>query len=265
MINGEEEQFYPKDVENEKYSSNQNIPRNITLKKIEEEDKYSNNEEDEKLGYNSNYKIKQKNKSNTDIQKIEDTSLKIKKSKISTDISKNEINSDTTPRKATYTQYSNSNFIRQRLNSTPITNYFEGMEYYLKDKEPEKNDYQKTGNFIEKEKFFKLNYEAMNIKYKSFDLSEQGKFGTNQNNQNCKIIDDNNDINTDINYIINNPQGKINQINIGNKVQNNTINNINIYNNQQMIMQFPPNKDTNELCKFDLPIYYVRYCDFDSK
>ena len=61
------------------------------------------------------------------------------------------------------------------------------MEYYLKDKEPEKNDYQKTGNFIEKEKFFKLNYEAMNIKYKSFDLSEQGKFGTHQNNQNSKI------------------------------------------------------------------------------
>ena len=202
MINGEEEQFYPKDVENEKYSSNQNIPRNITLKKIEEEDKYSNNEEDEKLGYNSNYKINQKNKSNTDIQKIEDASLKSKKSKISTDISKNEINSDTTPRKATYTQYSNSNFIRQRLNSTPITNYFEGMEYYLKDKEPEKNDYQKTGNFIEKEKFFKLNYEAMNIKYKSFDLSEQGKFGTNQNNQNCKIIDDNNDTNTSIFHYI---------------------------------------------------------------
>ena len=67
------------------------------------------------------------------------------------------------------------------------------------------------------------------------------------------------------NYIINNPRGKINQINIGNKVQNNTINNINIYNNQQMIMQFPPNNDTNKLCKFDLPIYYVRYCDFDSK
>ena len=70
MINGEEEQFYPKDVENEKYSSNQNIPRNITLKKIEEEDKYSNNEEDEKLGYNSNYKIKQKIKNfNRYIQK----------------------------------------------------------------------------------------------------------------------------------------------------------------------------------------------------
>ena len=273
MINGEEDQFYPKDKKNNKYSSNHNIPKNIVLNKIEEEDKYSNNEEDEKLGYNSNYIINQKNKSNTDIQVIEDISLKSKTSTVSTAVSQNELNIESNSytsngkinsenlRKLSYNQYQNPTFIRQRLNSTPITNYFEGIEYYFRGKEPEKNDYQKTGNFIEKEKFFKISYEAMNMKYKSFDLSEQRKFGTNQN---YKIIDDN-DLNINNNIIINNPQGKINQINIENKIQNSTINNINIINNQPMIMQLSPNYDNSGIGKFDMPIYYLRYCDFDGK
>ena len=269
------EKFYPKDNKISKNSSNPNIPQNLSLNKInEEEDKYSSNEEDEKLGYNSNYKLNQKNKSNTDIQLIEDISLKSKASTVSTSVSQNEvylesnhisplkINSETNMRRSSYSQYQNPTFIRQRLNSTPVTNYFQGMEYYLRGKEPEKNDYQKSLNYIEKEKFYKLSLESMNMKYKSFDLSEQKKFLTNQYS---KMIDDT-DIKINNNNLVNNPQGKINQINIENKIQNSTINNINIINNQPMIMQLPLNYDNNNgLGKFDMPIYYLRYCDFESK
>ena len=269
------EQFYPKDNKISKNSSNPNIPQNLSLNKIEEEeDKYSSNEEDEKLGYNSIYKLNQRNKSNTDIQQNEDISLKSKASTVSTSVSQNEtysesnyispltLNSETNMRKLSYSQYQSPTFIRQRLNSTPVTNYFQGMEYYLRGKEPEKNDYQKSLNYIEKEKFYKISLEAMNMKYKSFDLSEQRKFLTNQY---PKMIDDT-DIKINNNNLMNNPQGKISQINIENKIQNSTINNINIINNQPMIMQLPPNYDNNNgIGKFDMPIYYLRYCDLESK
>ena len=49
------------------------------------------------------------------------------------------------------TPYSEFNFNRERLNSTPITNYFQGIDFYLRGIQPEKNDYTKSGNFVEKE------------------------------------------------------------------------------------------------------------------
>ena len=260
MINTENPQFNPKEIENSSNTTNLNNKININLNSIKEEENYSNKDEqqehsseDENLGYNSNYIIQKKTKVILDNKNIEDNSSK---SKASTAISQNESNSEQSnifysgyvrnenfERRESYNLYKNINFTRERLNSTPVTNYFEGIDFYLRGIQPEKNDYTKSGNFIEKEKFFnEKDFSFKNMKYKSFDLSEQKKFMSNlalKNTEENIFNSNNNNI-----YF---PQNKMTQINIENKIQNSTINNINIINNQPMIMQF------------------VRYCDLDCK
>ncbi len=279
MINTENPRFNQKEIENSSNTTTPNNKINIKLNSIKEEEKYSNKEEqqehsseDENLGYNSNYIIQKRSKNISDNKNIEEISSK---SKASTAISLNESNSEQTnifysgylknenfERKESYNLYKNINFTRERLNSTPVTNYFEGIDFYLRGIQPEKNDYTKSGNFIEKEKFFNdKDFSFKNMKYKSFDLSEQKRFMSNLALKNTEenIFNSNNN-----NTIFFPPQNKMTQINIENKIQNSTINNINIINNQPMIMQIPPNFE-NGSGKFDMPIYYVRYCDLDCK
>ena len=277
MINSVNPQFNLKESENISNKSNNSNKINMNLNSIKEEEKYSNEDEqqehsseDENLGYNSNYIIQRKNKSRLDNKNIEDNSSK---SKASTSISQNESSSeqmnnfypgyfknDNYKRNESFNLYSNINFTRERLNSTPVTNYFQGIDFYLRGIQPEKNDYTKSGNFIEKEKFFnEKDFSFKNMKYKSFDLSEQKKFMSNQALKNIEetIFNSNNNMN----YF---PQNKMTQINIENKIQNSTINNINIINNQPMIMEMPQNSE-NGTGKFDMPMYFVRYCDIDCK
>ena len=279
MINTENPRFNQKEIENSSNTPAQNNKINIKLNSIKEEEKYSNKEEqqehsseDENLGYNSNYIIQKRSKNISDNKNIEEISSK---SKASTAISLNESNSEQTnifysgylknenfERKESYNLYKNINFTRERLNSTPVTNYFEGIDFYLRGIQPEKNDYTKSGNFIEKEKFFNdQDFSFKNMKYKSFDLSEQKRFMSNLALKNTEenIFNSNNN-----NTIFFPPQNKMTQINIENKIQNSTINNINIINNQPMIMQMPQNTE-NGTGKFDMPIYFIRYCDLDCK
>jgi len=279
MINTENPRFNPKENENSSNTTTPNNKINIKLNSIKEEEKYSNKEEqqehsseDENLGYNSNYIIQKRSKNISDNKNIEEISSK---SKASTAISLNESSSEQTnifysgylknenfERKESYNLYKNINFTRERLNSTPVTNYFEGIDFYLRGIQPEKNDYTKSGNFIEKEKFFNdKDFSFKNMKYKSFDLSEQKRFMSNLALKNTEenIFNSYNN-----NTIFFPPQNKMTQINIENKIQNSTINNINIINNQPMIMQMPQNTE-NGTGKFDMPIYFVRYCDLDCK
>ena len=279
MINTGNPRFNQKENENSSNTTTPNNKINIKLNSIKEEEKYSNKEEqqehsseDENLGYNSNYIIQKRSKNISDNKNIEEISSK---SKASTAISLNESNSEQTnifysgylknenfERKESYNLYKNINFTRERLNSTPVTNYFEGIDFYLRGIQPEKNDYTKSGNFIEKEKFFNdKDFSFKNMKYKSFDLSEQKRFMSNLALKNTEenIFNSNNN-----NTIFFPPQNKMTQINIENKIQNSTINNINIINNQPMIMQMPQNTE-NGTGKFDMPIYFVRYCDLDCK
>ena len=281
MIESVNTQQSPKEEKKFQHKPNKKNNINKNLKQIEEEKKiknnnehHENNSEDENLGYNSNYTLNKNNKLNIDNQNLEEIALNSKASTVSTSISQNEVyleqisslypshlKMENNDRGINYSPYSNINFTRQRLNSTPITNYFQGIDYYLRGIQPEKNDYTKSGNFVEKEKFFKekdIN-QFKNMKYKSFDLSEQKTFLSNQA---LKRIEENN--NQSNNNINNFPQNKTTQINIENKIQNSTINNINIINNQPMIMQMPPNYE-NFQGKFDMPMYYVRYCDIDCK
>ena len=279
MINTGNPRFNQKENENSSNTTTPNNKINIKLNSIKEEEKYSNKEEpqehsseDENLGYNSNYIIQKRSKNISDNKNIEEISSK---SKASTAISLNESSSEQTnifysgylknenfERKESYNLYKNINFTRERLNSTPVTNYFEGIDFYLRGIQPEKNDYTKSGNFIEKEKFFNdQDFSFKNMKYKSFDLSEQKRFMSNLALKNTEenIFNSNNN-----NTIFFPPQNKMTQINIENKIQNSTINNINIINNQPMIMQMPQNTE-NGTGKFDMPIYFVRYCDLDCK
>ena len=275
MIDSENIQLNPKDEEEIKNSINKNTNIKQHLNPIEEDEKYSNKEEqsseDENLGYNANYIIQKNNKYNLDNLNLEKQASNVSTTNSINEINleqingfyKNNLKMENHERKTSfnqYNQYTNINYTRERLNSTPITNYFQGIDFYLREIQPDKNDYTKSGNFIEKEKFFKeKDFSFKNMKYKSFDLSEQRKFVSNQA---LKRIDENN-----INYydnMINIPQDKSTQINIENKIQNSTINNINIINNQPMIMQIPQNYE-NGTGKFDMPIYYVRYCDLDCK
>ena len=279
MINTENPRFNPKENENSSNTTTPNNKINIKLNSIKEEEKYSNKEEqqehsseDENLGYNSNYIIQKRSKNISDNKNIEEISSK---SKASTATSLNESSSEQTnifysgylknenfERKESYNLYKNINFTRERLNSTPVTNYFEGIDFYLRGIQPEKNNYTKSGNFVEKEKFFNdKDFSFKNMKYKSFDLSEQKRFMSNLALKNTEenIFNSNNN-----NTIFFPPQNKMTQINIENKIQNSTINNINIINNQPMIMQMPQNTE-NGIGKFDMPIYFVRYCDLDCK
>ena len=279
MINTENPQFNPKEIENKSNATNLNNKININLNSIKEEENYSNKDEqqehsseDENLGYNSNYIIQKRSKNISDNKNIEDNSSK---SKDSTAISLNESSSEQTnifysgymknenfEQKESYNFYKNINFTRERLNSTPVTNYFEGIDFYLRGIQPEKNNYTKSGNFVEKEKFFNdKDFSFKNMKYKSFDLSEQKQFMSNQALKNTEEnIFNTNKNNTSFFP----PQNKLTQINIENKIQNSTINNINIINNQPMIMQMPQNTE-NGTGKFDMPMYFVRYCDIDCK
>ena len=279
MINTENPQFNPKEIENSSNATNLNNKININLNSIKEEENYSNKDEqqehsseDENLGYNSNYIIQKRSKNISDNKNIEDNSSK---SKDSTAISLNESSSEQTnifysgymknenfEQKESYNLYKNINFTRERLNSTPVTNYFEGIDFYLRGIQPEKNNYTKSGNFVEKEKFFNdKDFSFKNMKYKSFDLSEQKQFMSNQALKNTEEnIFNSNKNNTSFFP----PQNKLTQINIENKIQNSTINNINIINNQPMIMQMPQNTE-NGTGKFDMPMYFVRYCDIDCK
>ena len=250
------------------------------MNSIQEEEKdinkelQDNNSEDENLGYNSNYNIKKNGLYNINSKNPEEMRLNSKESNGSTAVSQNELyleqitslypenlKMEKNNRDINITPYSEFNFNRERLNSTPITNYFQGIDFYLRGIQPEKNDYTKSGNFVEKEKFFKDKelYQYKSLKYKSFDLSEHKTFYPNHA---FNLIEEKNmkfNENT-----INFPQNKQTQINIENKIQNSTINNINIINNQPMIMQMPQNYE-NGIGKFDMPMYYVPYCNLDCK
>ena len=269
-------------LEEQRGKNELNLQNNINtnLNSIQEDEKdidkelQDNNSEDENLGYNSNYNIKKNGLYNINSKNPEEMRLNSKESNGSTAVSQNELyleqitslypenlKMEKYNRDNNITPYSEINFNRERLNSTPITNYFQGIDFYLRGIQPEKNDYTKSGNFVEKEKFFKDKelYQYKSLKYKSFDLSEHKTFYPNHafnmmEEKNMKLNEN----------TINFPQNKQTQINIENKIQNSTINNINIINNQPMIMQMPQNYE-NGIGKFDMPMYYVQYCNLDCK
>ena len=78
-----------------------------------------------------------------------------KSSTISTNVSQSEINSD------------NFSFNRERFNSMPISNYFDGIDNYFRGLYPQQNNYQKSKNYLEKKYFFKYkeHFPSVDIDY----------------------------------------------------------------------------------------------------
>ena len=232
--------------------------------KIKEEEHSS---EEESLGYNSNYKLFQNNVKNKDNQNVINNNLKRKAStSLSTTISQTDTISDSNSflpnikaqnndRKTSYPQPGHVFFGRDRLNSSPITTYFEGMDFYLSNLHPEQNDYQKTNNYIEKEIFFKeKNFSLKDFKYKSFDLSEQKKFNSNQILKNI-----NSEENTK------NSSTSNNRISSSFPLENNSQNQNNINNYQKTFTPIMPKLNNCMYGKFDMPMYYFGYYNFECK
>ena len=269
-------QYYQQEEEEKndnikKKNQSLNLDLNI-IEESEENMKYKEEEhlsEEESLGYNSNYKLFHNNATNKDNQGFKDKIYKRKASNLSTTISQtdtfsetnsflppNNIKSQNNDRKTSYTQPSHIYFGRERLNSTPITTYFEGMDFFLRGLHPEKNDYQKTNNYIEKEIFFKekkLSFKDM--KYKSFDLSEQKRFNSKEVLKNIEENyknSTNNKIQTSLPLQV--------------PLENNTQNKNNINNNyQNTFTPMTPKFNNCMYGKFDMPLYYYGYYNIDSK
>lgn len=245
------------------FPKNSTLPLQLDLKVIEENEEnlninQGNISEEESLGYNSNYKIFQSNSINKDSQNVKDISFKRKASTVSTSLSQtdicseancfsptNECNHFNFERKMTNPQTSHIFFGRERLNSTPITTYFEGIDFYLRNLQPEKNRYKKSNNYIEKNIFFKdFNINYKDYKYKSFDLAENKKFNSNQILKNLE--ENNNNIKENIKPEI--PP-----------VENNSLNNKNI------TIPLTTKYNNNIYGKFDMPMPCFGYYSFDCK
>ena len=260
-------QMHHKEGEEEKDYQIKNHQVNLGLKVIQEnEENCKNNEEEhlseeESLGYNSNYNAFKNNIRKKDSQIIKEKLSKRKASTLSTNISltdnlsetnsflsPNKIKSQNIERRSSYTQIPHIYFGRERLNSTPVTTYFEGLDFYLRGLQPEKNEYQKTNNYIEKEIFFneRISKES---KFKSFDMAEQKKF--NANNILKNLEENSNKASSDI------------KIQSSNNAEKNLYNSVN--NNQNNYPQINPKFNTCIYGKFDMPMYYFGYYNFDSK
>ena len=262
LCNKEEEEKKDNNIKklNPSVNSDLNIiEENEENSKIKEEEHLS---EEESLGYNSNYKLFQNNAMNKD-NLINNNILKRKAStSLSTTISQTDTISDSNSflpnikaqnndRKTSYPQPGYVFFGRDRLNSSPVTTYFEGMDFYLNNLHPEKNDYQKTNNYIEKEIFFKeKNFSFKDFKYKSFDLSEQKIFNSNQI---LKIA-----------HLEENIKNSNNKNSPTLLLENNSQNQNNI-NKHQTFTPILPKLNNCMYGKFDMPMYYFGYYNVDCK
>ena len=126
--------------------------------------------------------------------------------------------------------------ILNKLYSTPVSNYFLGIDEYFKDILPERLEYSKTGNYITKEEFFKDN-QIINK-----EKNEQNNFSENQPKINLEPDD-----------VLNNTLPKTNT---NNQVQNS---------NPAPLIGAIPVANMQIKGKFDMPMYCLGFYTWDSK
>ena len=161
---GEESNSSQRDSKIELYTKNQKEP----------EENYSSNyfEETDSLKYDSSYKAVLSDSKNKVLRKS---------STLSTNVSQSENCLDNYSPKKSYTDCSSSsllnlNFTRERFSSTPISNYYDGIDNYFKGLYPEKNDYQNPSVDID------YMYKEKNAKFFSEENSEKNPIPKNLNN-----------------------------------------------------------------------------------
>ena len=278
--NCEEEKEIKNNSSNEEnnISPNQKLDLNLKTeaeKDIKNEDEnFQNNEYDDSLSYSTFYRSSQSsfNKNSKDI----DSSIK---RKFSSNISISQ--SDTNQELNGYSD--RINFSQKRINriqpinlfgkesNNSLVNYFKETENYIKYLYSDKNDFQKSKNYMEKEKYYKNNDDYCDhydyIKYKSTDLSENKKNLLKEDNSN-----NNSFISLNKNILNNNdekPLNDLNKINNKNNEENKkNINNININNNCYINkIYINPNINCNNLngSKYDISMCYLGYYSVDCK
>jgi hypothetical protein len=268
----------------EKNNSSENIK--IELKNTEEikslkndEENNQNNENDDSLSYTTMYRSSQSS-FNKNSKELEFSIKRRLSSTISTsqsDINYQEFNGFSSERNYISQKSINRiqpiNLFANEINSL-ILNYYKETEDCLKNLYLNKNDYQKTKNYIEKKIYYK-DYDDDNdfLRSKTIDFSEEY--------ENKNIIIENNNTNTTNNSFIslnkevaNNSEEKplndLNKkINKNNEEKNNNINITNINNNcfiNQIYIN--PNNNYNNLSqnKYDnISLYCLGYYSVDCK
>jgi len=230
--------------------------------KKEQEEHYS---DEESLGYKSNYKLNQNNKTNQDCLNIQEDAKKRKSSTLSTAMSQNEIYAESnsflpqknknSERKTSCLQTQLVFYGLEKINSPPIFTYFEGLDIYLRQKQPEKSIYKKTKNYIEKKIFYgEKNILSKDSKYKSFDLSEEQKLKSSQILKNLEEKEIN--------------KASPTTINIENNIYYNNVNINSTSNVNNNISSFTPIVGTSFngnsfYGKYDPSMYYVGYYNVD--
>ena len=153
---------------------------NFKLKKEFEENSSSNYfEETESLKYDSSYKVV--------LSDSKDNILR-KSSTLSTNVSQSENCLDNlSPKKSCQNGSSSSllnlNFSRERFSSTPISNYYDGTDNYFKGLYPERNDYQKSNNYLEKRLFFREHFPSVDIDLMYKEKEKQQNFFSEENSE----------------------------------------------------------------------------------
>ena len=109
---------------------------------------------------------------------------------MSTNVSQSENCLDNYSPKKSYKDCSSSsllnlNFTRERFSSTPISNYYDGIDNYFKGLYPEKNDYQKSNNYLEKRVFFRDHFPSVDIDY--MYKEKNAKFFSEENSEKNQI------------------------------------------------------------------------------
>ena len=144
--------------ENNSNSKDSKIELDLNLKNKSGENCFSNYfKETESLKYNSCYKAIFPDTKNDILRKS---------SNISTAVSQSDNVMDNSSPQNNYQDYPDTSFFninRERFSSTPISNYYDGTDNYLKGLYPEKNDYQKSNNYLEKRIFFREHYPSVDI------------------------------------------------------------------------------------------------------
>jgi len=144
--------------ENNSNSKDSQIELDLKIKKETGENCFSNYfEETESLKYNSCYKAI--------FPEVKNNILR-KSSNLSTNVSQSENIMDNSSLQNNYQDGSNSQFLnlnRERFYSTHISNYYDGTDNYFKGLYPEKNDYQKSNNYLEKKIFFREHFPSVDI------------------------------------------------------------------------------------------------------
>ena len=200
-------------------------------------------EEEESLRFDKSYKPFLSDCTNLKLKEQNNPNYYRKTSTISTTISYSESGHDVLNQRNNHTSSEEKKdssssshilFSRERFYSTPISNYYDGTDNYFKGLHPEKNDYQKSNNYLEKQKYIRDHLPSIDlINYNEEDINISNEISP-------KLSADLNNISPITFNLPKTPQAKTQSIN----AQNNL------------------NKNNG---KYDYPIYYFGYYSFDCK